>query len=189
MKFFLKAFFKIAAILIDGIKTAPLKLKLKLIWNIGRNVKFEGGLFVHSYGGDVSIGDDSLVGKNVRIGASKGGSISIGRNVSINTGTYIVACGNICIGDDCRIGEYVSIRDNDHAWADPAIPIRLQGFTVRDVIIGSDVWIGRGAVISKGVSVGNGVVIGANSVVTRDVPAMAVVVGAPAKIIKWRNGG
>jgi phosphonate metabolism protein (transferase hexapeptide repeat family) len=54
------------------------------------------------------------------------------------------------------------------------------------VTVGHDVWIGHGAVILPGVHVGNGAVIGANSVVTRDVPAYAIVAGAPAKIIRSR---
>jgi phosphonate metabolism protein (transferase hexapeptide repeat family) len=54
------------------------------------------------------------------------------------------------------------------------------------VTVGHDVWIGHGAVILPGVHVGNGAVIGANSVVTRDVPAYAIVAGASAKIIRSR---
>jgi phosphonate metabolism protein (transferase hexapeptide repeat family) len=54
------------------------------------------------------------------------------------------------------------------------------------VTIGHDVWIGHGAVVLPGVQIGNGAVVGANSVVTRDVPAYAVIAGAPAKIIRSR---
>jgi maltose O-acetyltransferase len=51
------------------------------------------------------------------------------------------------------------------------------------VRIGSDVWIGGGAIVLPGVAIGDGAVIGAGSVVTRDVPAGATVVGNPARII------
>jgi phosphonate metabolism protein (transferase hexapeptide repeat family) len=54
------------------------------------------------------------------------------------------------------------------------------------VTIGNDVWIGHGAVILPGVAIGNGAVVGANAVVTRDVPAFAVVAGVPARIIRLR---
>jgi phosphonate metabolism protein (transferase hexapeptide repeat family) len=57
----------------------------------------------------------------------------------------------------------------------------------RPVHIGHDTWIGHGAVIMKGVRVGNGAIIAAKSVVTKDVPAYAVVGGTPANIIKFRH--
>ncbi len=59
----------------------------------------------------------------------------------------------------------------------------------KDIIetkIGHDVWIGANTVIMKGVSIGNGAIVGASAVVTKDIPAYAIVVGNPAKIIKYR---
>ena len=54
------------------------------------------------------------------------------------------------------------------------------------VIIGNDVWIGQGAKILSGVTIGDGAVIGAYSVITKDVPSYAIVVGNPQQIIKYR---
>ncbi len=52
--------------------------------------------------------------------------------------------------------------------------------------VGNDVWIGTNAIILDGLTVGNGAIIGAGAVVTKDVPDYAVVVGVPAKIVKYR---
>ncbi len=54
------------------------------------------------------------------------------------------------------------------------------------VLIGHDTWIGHGAVIMPGVRIGNGAVVGSNSVVTKDVPAYAIVGGVAAKVIRQR---
>ena len=54
------------------------------------------------------------------------------------------------------------------------------------VLIGHDVWIGHGAIVLPGRRIDTGAVIGAGSVVTKDVPAYAVVVGNPARILRFR---
>ena len=53
--------------------------------------------------------------------------------------------------------------------------------------MGSNVWIGYGACVLRGVRVGDNSVIGTNAVVTKDVPANAVVGGVPAKVIRMRE--
>ena len=52
--------------------------------------------------------------------------------------------------------------------------------------IGNDVWIGKNALITNGADVGNGVIAGAGAVITKDIPDYAVVVGVPARIIRYR---
>lgn len=52
--------------------------------------------------------------------------------------------------------------------------------------IGNDVWLGKNVIITNGANIGNGVIAGANSVITKDIPDYAVVVGAPARIIRYR---
>jgi len=54
------------------------------------------------------------------------------------------------------------------------------------VTLGHDVWIGHDAILLPGVSVGNGAAIGAGAVVSRDVPAFAIVVGVPGRVLRYR---
>jgi acetyltransferase-like isoleucine patch superfamily enzyme len=77
--------------------------------------------------------------------------------------------------------------DFDHNVAEVERPIRVQGIYKRDVRVGNNVWIGYGAQILRGVSVGDNSIIGAGAVVTKDVPANAVVAGVPARVIRMRE--
>jgi acetyltransferase-like isoleucine patch superfamily enzyme len=58
--------------------------------------------------------------------------------------------------------------------------------TKGDIIVGNDVWIGQNALILSGVNIGNGAIVGAGAVVASDVPDYAIVVGNPAKVIRFR---
>lgn len=136
---------------------------------------------------DIQLGDACTLGKGIFLNCGPDSSIKIGSNVGLNDYTYLSSLYGITIGDNTRVGEFVSIRDNDHVFANPALPIQSQGFTGAAITIGDDVWIGRGVYIGKGVQVGDGAVIGANSVVTKDIPSYAVAVGVPAKVIKYRD--
>jgi acetyltransferase-like isoleucine patch superfamily enzyme len=78
--------------------------------------------------------------------------------------------------------------DFDHGMVEVERPVRLQGIYKRNVRLGHNVWVGYGACVLRGVSIGNNAVVGTSSVVTRDVPANAVVGGVPARLIRMRQG-
>jgi acetyltransferase-like isoleucine patch superfamily enzyme len=85
------------------------------------------------------------------------------------------------------IADRVMMIDFDHGMVEVDRPIREQGIYKRDVNIGHNVWIGYGACILRGVTVGDNAVIGTNAVVTKDVPANAVVGGVPARVLRMRE--
>jgi len=75
------------------------------------------------------------------------------------------------------------------AFSDYKVSFEPKKFKLQDkgpIIIEHDVWIGEGAVLAKGITIGTGSAIGAKAVVTKDVPPYAVVVGNPARIVKYR---
>lgn len=65
--------------------------------------------------------------------------------------------------------------------------MRYAPIIAKPVIIKDDVWIGSNAVIMPGITIGKGAVIGAGAVVTKDVPPNAIVMGIPAKLVKYRE--
>jgi acetyltransferase-like isoleucine patch superfamily enzyme len=107
--------------------------------------------------------------------------------VFLNHYAVIDCHDDIAIGDEVMIGPHAYVCDFDH-------DIHLgSGATVdrrsvtKPVRIGDHVWIGAHVVILKGVTIGEGAVVAAGSVVTHDVPACAVVVGNPARVLKMRE--
>ena len=109
-----------------------------------------------------------------------GYNISVGRNTFMNFNCVILDVLQVRIGDDCQIGPNVQIYTADHPL-DP--DVRRSGLeSGRPVTIGNNVWIGGAAIILPGVAIGDNAVVGAGSVVTRDVPAGATVVGNPARV-------
>jgi acetyltransferase-like isoleucine patch superfamily enzyme len=153
-----------------------------LSWlDFGRDVRFAGPLRCMGVTGRIKVGDRAFLGPNVTLSVAEGGSIRIGRDVSLNQGTIVSALRSVTIGDGTRIGDHCSIRDSDHRIL-PNTSLIDSGFEVRPVAIGRNVWIGRQVTVQPGVTIGDNAVIGAHSFVNKDVPAGAVVFGAPARL-------
>jgi maltose O-acetyltransferase len=108
-----------------------------------------------------------------------GYNIFLGDEVFLNFGCVFLDVVRIDIGDGCKIGPYVQVLTADHPRNAELRRQRLENG--RPIAIGHNVWIGGGAIILPGVTVGDDAIIGAGSVVTRDVPAGATVVGNPAR--------
>jgi maltose O-acetyltransferase len=100
--------------------------------------------------------------------------------VFLNFNCVILDVVPVTIGDGTQIGTGVQILTADHP-RDPAERATGVEWGV-PITIGRNVWIGGGAIILPGVTIGDDALLGAGSVVTRDVPAGATVVGNPARV-------
>lgn len=109
-----------------------------------------------------------------------GMNIKLGKRVFINSGCCFQDQGGIEIGDDCLIGQQVVIATLNH----DSDPEKRGNMFPAPVKLGNKVWVGAHATILPGVTIGDGAIVAAGAVVTKDVPAYAVVAGVPAKIIK-----
>lgn len=133
-----------------------------------------------------SVDNDALrLGDRTYIaaGAYLTGELVAGADCSINA--YTVIRGRVTLGDAVRIGAHTSILGFNHS-IEPGTPVFRQPLTSRGIDIGDDVWIGSHVVILDGVSIGSHSVLAAGAVVTKDVPAGAIVGGNPARFIRWR---
>ncbi len=107
--------------------------------------------------------------------------IHIGEATNIMNGTEIFAVKRVRLGKCCLVGARTVILDSDFHGLDPRQ--RGSAGVSKPVEIQDNVWIGMGVMILKGVTIGKDAVIGASCVVARDVPAGAIVIGNPMRIV------
>ena len=148
-----------------------------------------------------------LLSKIARVFGGKKSRYILPDYVSIGRGTYGVDRNTVqglsedapvSVGNFCSFGlEVLIFSKADHPLNLPStFPLRTlllhpehgnqDAVSKGGVTIGHDVWVGARAIILSGVTIGNGAVIGAGAVVAKDVPAYAVVVGNPGKVVKYR---
>ena len=135
---------------------------------------------------EVRFGRFSWIGDGTKI-RSHEGVVEIGAKTVMGQECTISSYKRVRIGEQCVIADRAMFIDFDHGVVDVERPIRVQGIYMRSVEVGANVWIGYNACFLRGVRVGDNSVIGTNAVVTKDVPANAVVGGVPAKLIRMRD--
>lgn len=132
-------------------------------------------LLQHLFG---SVGEDIEIEPPFR--CDYGYNIHVGDNFFANFDCVILDVCEVRIGRRCLLGPGVHIYTAMHPM-DPAL--RMDGLeSGKPVSIGDNVWIGGKSLILPGVSIGDNAVVSAGSVVTRDVPSGAVVMGVPAVV-------
>ena len=148
---------------------------------VGPGVKFEIGRDAV-----VRLGRWSWIGHGTKIRAHEG-EVSIGAKSVLGQECTISAFQHVSIGRECIVADRVMLIDFDHGVVEQDRPIRLQGIYKRDVHVGHNCWIGYGACILRGATVGDNAIVGTSTVVTKDVPANAVVGGVPARVLRMRE--
>ncbi len=148
---------------------------------VGPGVKFEIGPDAV-----VRLGRWSWIGHGSKIRAHEG-EVSIGAKTVMGQECTISAFQHVSIGRECIVADRVMLIDFDHGVVEQERPIRLQGIYKRDVAVGHNCWIGYGACILRGTTIGDNAIVGTSTVVTKDVPANAVVGGVPARVLRMRD--
>jgi acetyltransferase-like isoleucine patch superfamily enzyme len=144
---------------------------------IGNYSHVHGQLVAFAHGGSINIGDYCYIGDHSKIWSMS--SITIRHRVFISHGVNIHDNSAHSLSAKDRHQHFLEIfNGNGH----PAIKTLLN-VAASPIVINDDAWIGFNATVLKGVTIGQGAVVGACSVVTKDVPPYAIVVGNPARIV------
>ena len=112
---------------------------------------------------------------------------SIAETSHLKSNAYIECSGGVTIGQFFHVGRNLTIYSSDHDYKNADYIPYGTNMIYGPVVIGDAVWCGANVTILPGVTVGDGAIIAAGSVVTRNVPACAVVAGNPARIVGQRD--
>jgi acetyltransferase-like isoleucine patch superfamily enzyme len=144
---------------------------------LGKNVKLSR--FINLYG--CHVGDDTKIGAFVEIQKNA----SVGRRCKISSHTFI--CEGVRIEDGVFIGHGVTfINDSYPRATNSRGELQTESdWKVEPTVVKTGASIGSGTTVLSGVVVGENAMVGAGSVVTKDVPANAVVAGNPARVFRF----
>src|SRR5256714_12014215 len=145
----------------------------------GQNVRL--AKFINLYG--CSIGDNTKIGAFVEIQKNA----TVGNNCKISSHSFI--CEGVDIEDDVFIGHGVMFINDSYPRATANGELQTEAdWKVERTLIKKGASIGSGATILSNVTIGENALVGAGSVVTKDIPANAVVAGNPARIFRYFEG-
>ena len=160
------------------------KWRLRGAQHVGTRARIWGKAFIRIQGKLVIGARTRLVSTitPLEIVVGPNATLAIGERVFINYGCSIAAMQEVRIGNDCNIGSYVMIVDNNFHHVDPAR--RLEMPASEPVVIGNNVWLCSRVIVLPGVTIGDDSVVGAGSVVARDIPPRSLAAGVPAKVLQ-----
>jgi len=143
---------------------------------LGKNVKLSK--FINLYG--CEIGDETKIGAFVEIQKNA----SVGRRCKISSHTFV--CEGVTIEDNVFVGHGVTFVNDSYPRATaPDGGLQTESdWKVEKTVVKRGASIGSGATILSKLTIGENAIVGAGSVVTRDVPRNAIVVGNPARVVR-----
>lgn len=161
------------------------RVRRRAFKKIGRGVVIERGVLVF-HPERIELGDEVYVGHGAILKGYHRNDMVVGAETWIGQQCFLHAAGGIEIGRRVGIGPGVIILTSQHDVGGGRSPVLERPLGVSPVVLQDGCDIGAGSILLPGVRVGRGAIVGAGSVVTRNVPAGAIVAGNPARLLRRR---
>ena len=143
---------------------------------LGRDVKLSR--FINLYG--CEIGDETKIGAFVEIQKNA----SVGKRCKISSHTFV--CEGVTIEDNVFVGHNVAFINDSYPRATTGDQLQTEAdWKVERTLVRKGASIGSGSTILANITIGENALVGAGSVVTKDVPANAIVAGNPARVLRY----
>ncbi len=133
------------------------------------------------------IGDGVVIGEQAFIQGRFDGRCVIGDHAWLGPQSYFDA-RDLVLGEYVGWGPGARVLGSQHTGRPADVPVIQTDLRIEPVRVEAWADVGVNAVLLPGVTVGRGAIVGAGAVVTRDVPAFAIVAGVPARFVRWRDG-
>jgi acetyltransferase-like isoleucine patch superfamily enzyme len=156
---------------------------------IGNNVVIDDNCLLDAKGDTnrgITIGSGVFVGRN-SILSCKNGDIELEDGVNVGFNCELFSASRVRVGRDTLLAAYCYVIGGDHEIGAASIAVGAQPRRSEGVSVGAGAWLGAGAKVLDGVTIGDTAVVGAGAVVREDVPARAIAVGVPARVIGTRE--
>jgi len=156
--------------------------------HIGDNVMVDDNCLLDAKGTTnqgIRIGNGVFVGRNTIL-SCKNGNIALADGANIGFNCEVFSASDVSIGTDTLVAAYCYLIGGDHDMSDPEVPVIEQVRRSQGVHVGAGAWLGAGAKVLDGVTIGDRAVVGAGAVVRASVPAGAIAVGIPARVVGAR---
>ena len=134
----------------------------------------------------ITLGDGVFLGRGTIL-SCKDGDIVLGDHVNIGFHSEVFSGSSVTVGRHGLFAAYTYLVGGGHEFERAGLAVLEQPRSSMGIALGDNVWLGAGAKVLDGVRIGSDCVVGAGAVVTSDLPAGALAVGIPARVVRRRG--
>ena len=156
--------------------------------SIGKCVMVDDFAVLDAKGADslIDLGKQILIGRNTILSCNDA-RIRIGNFVSVGPFCFFASKSSIDVGSNVSIGSGTHLMAGGHAFDDPYVPVIRQKRLSKGITVEDGAWLGTGTKVLDGVTIGQNSIVGSGAVVTENIPAYSIAAGVPARVIRERK--